>query len=1579
MASVTLLFAPSEYHFQVYRHMRRSYRINYRYLLNPIALFFVLCAVSLNSQAANLVAKYHLEETLWSGTVGELTDSAGYAGGPFNGEGIGSPVPLTASTTPARSGDPGTCGYAQLRGPSSNGSAFSIPNLPVSTANGAQTSISFWMNWDGTNSVMPMGWNRHDLWLVSGHFGFNTGNGDVYGTSSTGLANGWHHVVAVFNNGNITANEIYIDGVAQTLTQRRSTPRNNYAVVSTTLRVGGWQVNNSYRFSGGIDEIRVLNGAVTAGEVTTLYTETHPCPTPPKTPIAEWRLDESDGTTAFDEGGSSYDGATEGNVVMGTAGILCTAYSFTGGYVSLPSGFPNLTSGITITGWFRPSNVTTSGQRLFADDENNTGGYAVSLGDSGAGKIRFFSRGPNPLSLDSAAVISANNWYFVAAVADTTARTKKLYIYDAAGNLIDSSSQNWSGSWGTDAGISSMGGETIASSESSFRFQGEIDEVQIFDKPLDATEIDDGYNHQQAGRNWNGSTRSCPVLIAEFQMETGSWAGLAGELKDSAGYSSGPFNGQAIGSSLPLKSSVSPARTGVTGTCDYASLPGPSSNGGAFTIPNLPVSLTNGDKTSVAFWMYWDGSNSVMPIGWVYHDLWFVNGSFGFNTGNSDVFGISSAGLANGWHHVVAVFTNGNVTGNKLYIDGVDQTLSQQRSTPNTSRASVSTTLRIGGWQASNSYRFSGQIDEVKVYRGEVTQPIVTSLYNETHACTVQTPQLEALWRSDEPEWDGTSAEVADGSGNGHAGTSVNGATTSSVSSARLGDPGTCGYGAYDGSNDYVVIPHSNLINPDSFSVSLWARVDGGSGSWRSPITSRGYSGSDRYGYNLYAGTNNRWQFWTGRGGTAGNGWDVLSGPAVTGSWTHIVTTFQKSQDVGSGTWRGIKRLYINGALEATNSNAYYRPMNSGYVANLTIGAGGQNGSSHHFNGAVDEVRVYSSVLDSSTITALYNETHPCPAGNDAFGFNCIESGADAITGRLFTKKVGQSFAFDVSALKDSDSDGSADSIETDYAADADRTVTVELIDTSTSATCSAYSAVNPAVSQNLVFTSAEGGRKSAASMSVSRAYRSLGCRVTDSGGISPVIGCSTDMFAVRPSSLTMGIPTLTNSGSSGVPTGTAGASFTLTADADNGYDGTPTLDSAKLEAHVGAIQTGTLSGTFTAANPATGTASGNNFSFSEVGNFRLLSEGVYDDTYTSVDQSSDCTNDFSNTVVGGRVGCKFGNSSATSWVGRFIPADFLTTIDSDGALQNSCTSGGFSYLGEAIGFNASNKPKATITARNSSGSTTQNYSGSYSKLSLSDINIPSISTDATQLGVDGSNKIGLSWTLGGPSLTDNADGTFTFALTGDTFTYARTANDLVAPFTNDIDLVIQSIVDGDAVTGSGLPKQFSPNGVPVRFGRIELINAQGSELQPLNIEMQAQYYNGAANGFVLNTNDSCTQVTSLALQDLDSSDGLIATTSAGRNTAIYAPASLASGYAASDLSDVGLLFQQPPIVPGIFNLNLQPPGQGNTGSAQVDVIVPSWLKYWWEGTLADDNPSAKATFGIYSHPTSIIYQRESR
>ncbi|WP_260292908.1 LamG domain-containing protein [Sedimenticola hydrogenitrophicus] len=324
-------------------------------------------------------------------------------------------------------------------------------------------------------------------------------------------------------------------------------------------------------------------------------------------------------------------------------------------------------------------------------------------------------------------------------------------------------------------------------------------------------------------------------------------------------------------------------------------------------------------------------------------------------------------------------------------------------------------------------------------------------------------------------------------------------------------------------------------------------------------------------------------------------------------------------------------------------------------------------------------------------------------------------------------------------------------------------------------------------------------------------------------------------------------------------------------------------------------------------------------------------------------------------------------------YIGRFIPADFSFSITDQGVLENSCPAGSFSYAGTPIGYAALQLPTAIITARNSSGDITRNYTGAFMKLPMTGIDIPDITSDGSQLGADGVTRVGLSWEVGTPSLTDNGDGTLGFVLAGDTFTYGRTSNDRVAPFTSDVQLAVQGITDDDGVSATGLPENFTPTGVELRHGRMAMQNAQGSELLPLRVPLQVEYYAGAASGFVVNGADTCTTGVTMTLND---PLGQVVIAGGSRNTAIYAPAAVAGAFAAIDLSNPSLQFVQPPLA-GEFNLHLQPSGQGNAGSTVVEVEVPLWLKYDWSGAGMAD-PSAKATFGVFSRPGGLIYQRET-
>lgn len=172
----------------------------------------------------------------------------------------------------------------------------------------------------------------------------------------------------------------------------------------------------------------------------------------------------------------------------------CTYGVFDGlnDYLEIP-GIPSFTTSFTVTAWIRTNDVnSTAHQRIFADD-NNDGGYAISLGDGGPGRIRFFSRGITPIILDSNAAVTNNTWYFVAAVADMQSQRRTIYVYNTAGALVTSIADGtaWTGTWTADAGNATIGGETAASAENGTdrRFRGNIDEVRVLRGALGVAEI----------------------------------------------------------------------------------------------------------------------------------------------------------------------------------------------------------------------------------------------------------------------------------------------------------------------------------------------------------------------------------------------------------------------------------------------------------------------------------------------------------------------------------------------------------------------------------------------------------------------------------------------------------------------------------------------------------------------------------------------------------------------------------------------------------------------------------------------------------------------------------------------------------------------------------------------------------------------------------------------------------------------------------------------------------------------------------------------------------------------------------
>lgn len=1343
------------------------------------------------TKVASLVAEYHLEElNAWSGAADELKDIS--SNNTYHGVAIGSPLPSPNTNNPAL-GDThsGTCGYASFN-TRKNGSAFRIKNLPLDTSQYAQTSVSFWMHWDGTNSIMPIGWNKHDLWFKDGSFGFNTWNGDLYGMSSSGLSNGWHHVAAIFTNGHVTSNQLYIDGTLQTLSQQIGNTKNSRAYVHSNLVIGGVGYSTSYRFNGGyIDEVKVYSGKLNQSQVAADYTATHDC-LERLQPVDNLALTASV-ATSFVSSGEHLEGVND--------------------------------------------NVATTSSHVYHHDEGGPKVYGNWNGNEHAGETNWVSfEWPTSKILTEFQVL----WW------DNTFIGREVHVPSSA------HVEYWNGSSWINAGsigktlhtfnalaLSNVQTTKIRVAMSSAKATGII-EVRIFGE--DAPDFD---------------------LIAEYHLDESSWNGTAGEIVDTASYIGSPFNGTTIGNPLASASNASPAIAGATGTCGYAELNGPVSAGGALSFNNIPFDTYANGKNSISFWLYWDGTDQVFPISSNGYSLAIKNNKLGFSATGIDIYGIDFNGTENGWHHIVAVFTQGDLTQNKLYLDGQLSTLTQYVANPRVQKAF---------FDAGDYY--SGTQNE-----GDIS--------------------LNSPWLSDNP----------DGLVQIHASSSIDisGPNRSLLDLERYsGNASNIKTTISTTPGDTVYVSFDTTERPNHYDSDVMVYID-----------------------NVLVATV----------GTNSLSMQHVEYSAITTSSSTLVE------------------------LKSTDNNAYgplvddikiETSANGSAQFNSTIQLGGSTtNTNQRLIGRVDEIKFYRGEVNQTQVTADYQATHDCPSNAsdiNASKFTCVAlQEPSTSSGHLYMQRKDIAFTIGVVALK---SDGTP---ETGFSELSDKNVTLQFVDQTKSNTPIKFKKGHTEYT-GLTVTFPAGndtGYVQVNDLNINAAYRNLKCQIIDSNQSPTLITQSHDNFSVRPSDVTLiksnnaDADPSNGANVSSTPTAKAGSSFNISASPQvANYDGSLNIDHSKLEAHTGAVQTGTLSGNFGTASPTAYGWAQNSFTYSEVGYFRFQPLGIYDATFSQVDiNNGDCTDDFSNNAVNGKYGCKFGNTAHSEYIGRFVPDHLTITASSD----TPACSGQFTYYGQD-GL----QTVFTMSAENSDNETLLNYTGQFAKFDLTKWN--DFNFSATNLPTGASLQSGAT----APS------GTWHYGVASNvtaTHMIAKQASEMepksvtinAQPSYDEGDAVNSQVITTISATSVATATTF-------RYGRLHLSNAYGSELHALSIPVEAQYWDGAT--YRKNTLDTCSTV--------------------NHNSVLLDCYSKNLNSGETTISGGGQL------AGGTSQFRLSAPGHGNNGSVQITPYLSSAITSscangnspnvmnapWFLEANISKTPKIKATFGIQKSP--IVYMRES-
>jgi MSHA biogenesis protein MshQ len=645
----------------------------------------------------------------------------------------------------------------------------------------------------------------------------------------------------------------------------------------------------------------------------------------------------------------------------------------------------------------------------------------------------------------------------------------------------------------------------------------------------------------------------------------------------------------------------------------------------------------------------------------------------------------------------------------------------------------------------------------------------------------------------------------------------------------------------------------------------------------------------------------------------------------------------------------------------------------------------------------------------------------PPTASTTAANFNAIDGALsnttqNAVFGRIYMKLANVPFNLNVAALLPP-VNGVSPGVNTAYASGGSRNVTVRLIDDSAAgASCNSSAAActacaKPVVAtQTMTFTAADGGFKASPSFTVNGAYKRLIAQMSD--GTST--GCSTDAFSVRPAAYAL-------STSVAAPT-KAGTAFTITAsprdvngNAIAGTPGQPTLDTTKVPAPAG---TPTLM--LQSWTPGAGAGS---FLYNDVGFFNLPQNAIYDAQFGNAAAEAqdrvngDCNpgsgtapyvlnacNGYSgatctnaapwNRDPAGKYGCDIGSLPLNN-VGRFYPDHYEAQVQ----FAPACSADGFSYMGQPFTMQSSAGVGVQIKALAAgqtfasapglpsftSGYTpissvwfgAQNGTGSTTDLMRCISATPNTSANRCALSsLPTKGAASTTWTAGvytAPATTFYFDPPKDATTTPDA-TWGAYDSLSVGLTVQDPDGSTLTIPVGQSFVLNGDTYQSINGAVPtkMRYGRVRIDNATGSEQSPLSVPVRLEYWNGS--GWAPNTLDAtCTS--------------LVATpTPFGGNGA---PAACFGTCTSATAGGVGSLFTSrirgvtanattpsyanPRFSFGVRNVVLSAPkASGNLG---LSLEVPSWLKLGPVNPTGA-NPAATIRFGTYN--SRFIFLREN-
>tara|TARA_B100000963_G_C22640839_1_gene680456 strand:- start:8317 stop:11307 length:2991 start_codon:yes stop_codon:yes gene_type:complete len=566
---------------------------------------------------------------------------------------------------------------------------------------------SFWMYQHSItgsyNAILGTYWNGggsglygYYLWSSDGttlNWTVHTSNAAYVQVSGTVSLNAWHHVVLTWSDG--VGASIYIDGsLAEFTASSLARQKNDETITLGNLDTRG---TSTVGYDGLLDQYRYYNKAVSDSDAYTLYSET--TDTVSNTNL----LNEGAGLALYSldydasDASGYYDG-TPTDVDFGVGGQINTGARFNGSSskITLSSTISSIK---TYSFWIKPdsSGNATYARRLFGDVGGTSYTNSITF-DKPNSKVIYYEG----TTARSSATISNDAWSHIAFTSDGT--TLKVYTNGSLSNTY------------TTSGFNSSINE-ICSTSSNRQFTGSLDQIRIFSKALDSTEVSTLYAETACVHTATTTDNYYPTTnLAYYKFDNSA--------EDSVGTNDGTetdieyrfgkygqaavFNGSS--SEITINSFTTPSNNCTTSLWFKAN----SQADNQFIL-----ALNNTKRQAIRLNSTFNDGNFTGSTG--------ADGRISYlhHITGQDPYLDSASGLweVNRWYHLVV--QKSSTDGAKIWLDGVEIA----SSTNTTDFPTVSGNNVIGS--ASGSLYFDGQIDQLRFFNSFLSEENILKLFNE--------------------------------------------------------------------------------------------------------------------------------------------------------------------------------------------------------------------------------------------------------------------------------------------------------------------------------------------------------------------------------------------------------------------------------------------------------------------------------------------------------------------------------------------------------------------------------------------------------------------------------------------------------------------------------------------------------------------------------------------------------------------------------------------------------------------------------------------------------------------------------